>query len=209
MVHAVIFDFDLTLVDSATGVCGNLNALAAEKGLRSLDIAEVRPTIGMALVDAMEKFWGPLKSDWLPRYRELFALRHYQGIVPFPQTIPALTRLRENGIKLAVASNRLDPEGVVQASGLKAFFPVVVGIEGINPKPNPAVLFRAMELLGVISEQTLYCGDSDIDMLTAVNGRLRGIGVASGNFSCHKLEEAGAFRSIQNLSELPDLVRGL
>jgi phosphoglycolate phosphatase len=208
VIRGVVFDFDLTLVDSARGICENLNALAAEKGLRSLALAEVRKTIGWALTDAMRSFWGngPVDDEWLPRYRELFEERHYAGVVPFAETIPAVTLLKQRGILVAIASNRLSPANIVQAAGLASFFPVVAGIEGINAKPAPDVIFKALTEMKIRTSEAAYVGDSDIDMATAVNAAVIGIGVTTGNFGREFLVRSGASYTIQSLAELPHLL---
>lgn len=211
MVRGIVFDFDLTLVDSAKAICGNLNALAAEKNLRHLGLEEVRKTIGWALVDAMRSFWGngPVEEEWLPRYRKLFVERNYAGLEGFPETIPALEALRSLHVDLGIATNRLTPRGIVKASGLEDFFDAVVGIDGFSPKPNPAILFEALSQMGVSIEEGVYVGDTDIDMKTALNGGVMGIGVLTGNHSEQQLKDSGAAFVIHDLSELPKLVEDL
>ena len=204
VISGIIFDFDLTLVDSAFAICGNLNALAGEKGLRLLAPDEVRPTIGWALVDAMRFFWGdgPAETVWLPRYRELFAARNYAGVRPFDETIPTLERLRSMRVPMAIATNRLTPEGIVRAAGLDSYFPVIVGIEDRKPKPDPAIVNEALGRMNLAPEEGMYVGDTDIDMKTASNAGVCAVGVTSGNHTAKQLRENGAEYVIVNLSEL-------
>ena len=211
LIRGIVFDFDLTLVDSALGICANLNALAEEKGLRPLSISEVRPTIGRALVDAMRSFWGdgPVEDEWLPRYRQLFVERNYAGVAPFPGTREALETLRSRSISLAIATNRLSPRGIVTAAGLADLCPVIVGIENFAPKPDPAILLEAMRLIGTAPSESVYVGDTDIDMRTALSGGITGIGVTTGNHDAEALRAAGASYVIKNLGELPALVEAL
>ena len=207
MIRGIIFDFDLTLVDSAFAICGNLNAVAGEKGLRALATDEVRPTIGWALVDAMRFFWGdgPVETEWLPRYRELFAMRNYAGVRPFAETVPALERLRASGALLAIATNRLTPEGIVHAAGVEYYFPVIVGIEERKPKPDPAIVLEALRRMDLLPEEGMYVGDTDIDMKTARNAGVLAVGVTTGNHSMEQLRESGAEYVVNNMSDLPKL----
>ena len=211
VISGIVFDFDLTLVDSAKAICGNLNALAEEKSLRPLGLEEVRKTIGWALVDAMKSFWGdgPAEEEWLPRYRKLFVERNYAGLEGFPQTVPALEKIRSMGMSLGIATNRLTPMGIVKAAGLDGYFDAVVGIEGLPPKPDPSILLEALSRMGTSPENSVYVGDTDIDMRTALNGGVMGIGVATGNHTVEQLLESGARFAIRDLSELPDLVEKL
>jgi phosphoglycolate phosphatase len=207
----VVFDFDLTLVDSAKGIWGTLSALAEEKGLRRPDLPEVKRTIGWALTDAMRSFWGngPVEEEWLPRYREIFEESHYAGVLPFAEVVPALTRLRSRGIALAVASNRLNPVSIVKAAGLEKYFSVIAGIEGINPKPAPDVVLKALDEMGVAPKQAMYVGDSDIDMETARRAGVLAVGVTTGNHDAAALRRSGADVVISTLEELPELLEEL
>ncbi|WOL39047.1 HAD family hydrolase [Pyramidobacter sp. YE332] len=207
MLRGIVFDFDLTLVDSAAGICANLNALAAEKKLRRLQLAEVRRTIGWALADAMRSFWGdgPIEEEWLPRYRSFFEERNYAGVVPFPETVPALEKLRSRGALLGIATNRLTPLGIVRAAGLDTLCPIIVGIEGFSPKPDPAIVLEALWRMGLKAAEGVYVGDTDIDMKTAVNAGVTSVGVTTGNHGASALKESGASHVIEDLSELPEL----
>lgn len=210
MLRGIVFDFDLTLVDSARGICANLNALAEEKNLRRLQHAEVRRTIGWTLGDAMRSFWGegPVE-EWLCRYRSLLVERNYAGVVPFPETVPTLRKLLLRGARLGIATNRLTPQGIVRATGLDLFCTVVVGIVGFSPKPEPAIVLEALRQMGLGAGEGIYVGDSDIDMKTAVNAGVAGIGVTTGNHGAAALKESGASYVIENLSELPKLWEGI
>lgn len=211
LIGGVIFDFDLTLVDSAKGIWGTLNALAQEKGLRRPDLPEVKKTIGWALADAMRTFWGdgPVEREWLPRYRTLFEESHYAGVLPFAETVPMLRELQGRGMALAVATNRLNPENIVRASGLEGYFSVIAGIENINPKPSPDVIFRALHKMELPAVKALYVGDSDIDMETARRAGVMGVGVTTGNHDAAALRQSGAGAVISTLKDLPGLLEEL
>ncbi len=211
VIRGIVFDFDMTLVDSSRGIWGNLNALAREKNLRPLDLPEVRKTIGWALVDAMRSFWGdgPIETEWLPRYRSLFVERNYADVLPFPETLPALEALSRRSIALGIATNRLTPLGIVRAAGLDKMFPVIVGIDKLKPKPDPGIVLEALRQMGLSRDDALYVGDTDIDMETANRAGVRGVGCATCNHDEAALRASGAAYTVKNLSELPALVEGL
>ncbi|HHV51894.1 MAG TPA: HAD family hydrolase, partial [Synergistaceae bacterium] len=50
-------------------------------------------------------------------------------------------------------------------------------------------------------------GDSEIDMETARRANIRGIGVTTGAFDAEALMKAGAWRVINDLSELPYILK--
>lgn len=209
VIQAVVFDFDLTLVDSSRGIWMTLNELAREKNLRPLELGEVKVTIGRALRDAMVSFWGPLQEDWINRYRQIFVEKNYWGIEAFPETFPALEILKSRRIKLGVATNRLDPEAIVRASGVMDWCPVVVGIQNLPPKPEPDIVLEALRRLDASPRQSVYVGDTDIDMNTACAAGVIAVGVTTGNHDGAALKAAGADYLLTSLADLPSLVETL
>lgn len=91
--------------------------------------------------------------------------------------------LQERGIKLAVASNKY------QAATRKLiahFFPsikfteVLGQREGVKAKPDPSIVNEIVERASISKESTLYVGDSDVDMQTAINSEVTSCGVTWG-----------------------------
>ena len=58
----------------------------------------------------------------------------------------------------------------------------------------------------VYGQMTVYVGDSDIDVKTALAAGTRAIGAAQGNFTKDQLLELGAWRAVGSLDELPGIV---
>ena len=63
-----------------------------------------------------------------------------------------------------------------------------------------------MEILGAKPENTLYVGDSDVDIQTAKNSNLKSVGVTWGFRDRELLEEEGADFIINTPCELLELI---
>ena len=63
---------------------------------------------------------------------------------------------------------------------------------GIRRKPAPDTVLAAMEALGVTKEETVYVGDSEVDVMTARAAGVPCISVTWGFRDRDVLEEAGA-----------------
>lgn len=208
MVRTVLFDFDMTLVDSSQGITDCMNSVAAKMGLPSVSRDQVMEIIGIPLEKGLHSLWGDYDETWLAEYRRIFRETEYAGIVPFAGTIPMLIELRSLGVKVGVATNRHIAEPVVRAVGLFDLLDVVMGLGNeYRPKPEPDMVLAAMDILGSHPEDTLYVGDTDIDMKTACAANIRGIGVTTGNFSSSSLKDAGAWRTMDEIAFLADLVK--
>ena len=86
--------------------------------------------------------------------------RPYDGIGPL------LERLRQAGVRTAVVSNKPDRTTRTLAA---RFFPELDGAmgqrEGIASKPAPDMVRAALAQLHAAPEETLYVGDSEVDVL--------------------------------------------
>ena len=83
---------------------------------------------------------------------------------------------------MAVVSNKLQT-GVDELA--RTFFKGVIDVAigeqpGIPRKPEPDMVKKALEQLGVSKEEAVYVGDSDVDLQTASNAGLPCISVLWG-----------------------------
>jgi phosphoglycolate phosphatase len=88
-------------------------------------------------------------------------------------------------------------------SDTSRYFDAIVGpIDGLPYKPAPGMLRHLMERFGVTPPETLYIGDSDVDVETGHAAGVRPVGVARGNFTRKQLEDLGAWRVMDSLDGL-------
>lgn len=76
-------------------------------------------------------------------------------------------------------------------------------------KPAPDSVFAAMERLNVSGTEAVYVGDSNVDIETAANAGIPGIGVLWGFRDRENLEGAGAKYVVSTPQELEQLILSL
>ena len=79
--------------------------------------------------------------------------------------------------------------------------------EGIASKPAPDMVRAALDQLHAAPEETLYVGDSEVDVATARNAGLDMIGVAWGFRGRAALEAAGAPLVADTPEQLLDMLQ--
>jgi putative hydrolase of the HAD superfamily len=126
---------------------------------------------------------------------------------PFPDTLPALKRLKETGIPMAIVSNFVDTlPAICRHSGVDDFFDVIVAsVEAGAMKPDPRIWTVALRRLGVDPEDAWHVGDNYwADVLGARAAGLTPVLIDRDghvpNPDCQR---------IAGLDELADLVRRL
>jgi phosphoglycolate phosphatase len=73
-------------------------------------------------------------------------------------------------------------------------------------KPNPTSVLDTAKYLELQPEEIIYVGDSGVDMETALNANMFGVGVAWGFRPVLELQEKGAKAVIYKPSELLELL---
>ncbi|MCM1300000.1 MAG: HAD family hydrolase, partial [[Eubacterium] siraeum] len=127
---------------------------------------------------------------------------------PYDGISKMLQRLKNSGVKTAVATNK---DHVFSVKLIKDFFggniDCVCGRrDGIPKKPDPYIVNLLIQQLNADKSETLYVGDSNVDMETALNSQLDSCGVLWGFRTEKELLESGARHIAENADKLWDLI---
>jgi phosphoglycolate phosphatase len=128
----------------------------------------------------------------------------YPGI---PEIVAALAKKR---VKMAVISNKPDPAARLVIEGLfpgNPFTAVRGEIPGLPRKPDPSAVWELLVQMNRTPRETVFVGDSEIDMETARNAGCFALGVSWGFRSREVIEQAGAGMIIDTPGEIADLIR--
>lgn len=198
MIKLAIFDLDGTLLDTIEDIAKACNHALEECGCPARQLEEFNGMVGhgifnlfrKALPEDMrnEEMVRKMHSCFVPYYREHICDR----TKPYDGIYETLDILAENGISFAVASNKYQ-EGTEQLVnhffGRYGFISVLGQRTGKAIKPDPEIIAEILKgTEGTRADETVYCGDSDVDMQTGINAGVRTIGAAWGFRSRKELE---------------------
>ncbi|MBR5047284.1 MAG: HAD-IA family hydrolase [Eubacterium sp.] len=211
----VVFDMDGTLLDTLDDLAGSANYAMQEMGFPLRSREEVQSFVGNGILvlirkcvpegtdeESIEKALTIFKKHYSLHCNDL--TRTYEGIDELIES------LQEKNIKMAIVSNKAD-FAVKELSEIyfKGKIPVAIGENesgGIRKKPAPDTVFKAMELLGSSPEESVYVGDSEVDVKTAANSGLDVILCAWGFREEAFLRSLGSYHIIHKPMELTDLI---
>ncbi|MBQ7117050.1 MAG: HAD hydrolase-like protein [Clostridia bacterium] len=187
MYKTVIFDLDGTLLDTLDDLMNAVNFALREFSFPERTREEIRSFIGNGVVKLMERSTpegtdAVTQEKCLETFRKHYLVHMADNTAPYEGIIALLQRLKAMGIKTAVVSNKFHPAVV----GLcEDYFPSLIDVplgvaEEKERKPCPLNVYRAMEMLSSDKENTIYAGDSNVDVETAHNADLKCIGVTWG-----------------------------
>lgn len=214
MFRCYIFDLDGTLINSLEDLADASNWVLAESGLPTHPTEAYRYFVGNGAYKLAERMLPESMRDeqTVAEYKARFDQRyngHYlDKTKPYPGVSELLTHLKAKGVQLAVLSNK--PNQFVQKICTEVFgegfFDAVCGQrDGVSKKPAPDGVFEILKELGQKPEETLFIGDSNVDIQTAKNAGLHSAGVTWGFRGREELEEAGADYLVDEASQLESL----
>lgn len=198
MIKLIIFDLDGTLLNTIADLANSTNYALYQHHFPTHPTDDYRFFVGNGINKLFERALpeGAKTTAHIALIRQTF-LSHYsqhgtEYSTPYTGIPELLRQLQEEGFLLAVASNKYH-EGTQKL--VAQFFPEIHFIEvlgqreGITPKPDPTIVLEILESAGVSAEETLYVGDSGVDMQTALNARVTACGVTWGFRPRAELEE--------------------
>ncbi len=185
--QAVIFDLDGTLLDTLEDLKNGVNAAMRGMGFPLRTLAEVRQFVGNGVAKLIERAVPPdtdeaAVAQTLAIFKEYYFQHCEDNTKPYDGVLSLLATLAENGIRLAVVSNKTD---AAVKSLCKRYFgeriPLAIGEkEGVAKKPAPDTLFAVLSEWQLTADQAVYIGDSEVDIFTAKNAGMDVISVTWG-----------------------------
>lgn len=212
-IKAVIWDLDGTLLNTLDDLAASTNAALHQNDLPVRTTDEVRCFVGNGVHKLIERAVGeqgaqhPKFGQVLDAFVAHYAEHSKDCTRPYEGIMDVLDMLAGMGVMHAIVSNKVD--FAVKALSSEYFGGRMKSAVGDDParakKPAPDSVWEAMRQLGVTKEQTVYVGDSDVDVITARNAGIPCIAVTWGFRSESCLLEAGA----QHIARKPEEILGI
>jgi HAD superfamily hydrolase (TIGR01509 family) len=208
-IKAVLCDLDGTLLDS--------NAFHAESWQRTLEHFGF-PAEFEAVVKQIGKGGEYLLPNFVPEdklpsvekeikafRKKLFHREYIDRIVPFADARRLLERMRQHGLRIAVATSS-------EKEDLEAFKTILkihdlieedaTADDADKPKPEPDIFQAALQLLEVKPDEALALGDTPWDVEAAAKAGVRTVAVQSGGWRKEQLEAAGALAVYVDVADI-------
>ncbi len=189
----ILFDLDGTLLNTLEDLTDATNAALAHFGFPARTLAELRTFVGNGARNQIRLSLGGRGDldEVLSYYKEYYAAHCQLKTAPYPGILEALEELKGR-YPIAIVSNKPD---IAVKTLCAQYFPGIYALgesDGCPRKPDPAMVYRAMEALQV--EQCIYVGDSEVDVYTARNAGVPCLTVLWGFRDRALLEAEGADR---------------
>lgn len=225
----LLFDLDGTLTDPKEGITTSVQYALQSFGIEEPDLEKLTPFIGPPLRDSFMHFYGfdeEQAERAVEKYREWFRPKGiYQNAI-YPGIREMLSKLRESGKVLAVASSKpqIFVEQILRHFGIYGYFTVIVGSELDGKRgTKEEVVEEALRQLGAGKKSgkeaegtgktgkgdglaAVMIGDRKFDIAGGKEHGLVTVGVAFGYAEKGELEAAGADYVAHTVEELGRLL---
>jgi membrane protein len=128
----------------------------------------------------------------------------------FPGTREVLTALKARGKKTCIASSSSNVAiaSVIADLDLSGLIDAFVGLNDItNGKPDPEMIFKSCERIGLTPADCIVVGDTEYDIKAGNAAGCFTIGVLTGNFTEDRLIAAGAGAVLPAVADFLPLVK--
>jgi len=189
MIQAIIFDLDGVIVDTAHYHFIAWQRLARElgvnfteheneqlKGVSRMQSLEIILSLGKIRLSEKEKEdLADKKNQWFVEY--------IQAMKPdeiFPGVKELLKTIRNNGMKVALASSSKNADTVLTLLNIKDYFDTIVdGTMITHSKPDPEIFLLAAKRLGMKPSECVVFEDAEAGVAAAVAAGMKCVGVGS------------------------------
>ena len=207
----VIFDLDGTMLNTIADIAMATNHALSAFGYPTHSEEKIKSFVGNGVSKLLERALPEDKrtEENIALLREAFTEyydKHNADLsTPYPGIASLLSQLQENGVLLAVASNKYQSatEKLVAHYFPGIDFVCVLGQRtGIPVKPSPDIVHEIMATANVYRKDTIYVGDSGVDMQTANNAGINAVAVSWGFRPRQELETYCPFAIIDKAEDL-------
>ncbi|HEA25787.1 MAG TPA: HAD family hydrolase [Ectothiorhodospiraceae bacterium] len=213
--HAILFDLDGTLVDTAQDLANALNYLLETEGERQLPFEQIRPHATHGTVALIKVGFDIDERDpRFQRFRQTILDRYLEHIadesVLFEGLEPLLEQLEHNGQPWGVVTNKpaFLTQPLLEQLNLWDRAAVVVSGDTLKQsKPDPAPLLYACEQIGSDPQASIYIGDAERDIRA---GRAAGMHTITAHYGYigqdEQPENWGADSEVTHASQLAPMI---
>lgn len=198
---AAIFDLDGTLLNTLEDIADSCNRVLTQAGFPTHPVPAYKDFVGRGIRhlikvsvpedsvtdELIEALTAKMNADYSKHCTDKTA--------PYPGIIETLTELDARGIIMSILSNKPQPmvEQTVRKFLPYSLFKTVMGTTSHFPKkPDPQSTLYIVEQMKTSKQNTVFIGDSEIDILTAQNTGISSITVAWGFRPVDILASTGA-----------------
>lgn len=188
-IKLVIFDLDGTLMDTIVDLANSCNDVLKALNLDEHSIDDYKMKVGKGALHLIKQSLPPNNRDGktikkgLELFKNIYKKRNGEYSKPYPGVSSLLEKLNSSNLKIAILSNKpqQNTEDCINDYFPKIKFDLIYGArKGVPLKPDPTAVHEILKSLNIKKSETIFVGDSDVDIETAINAKVKPVAVDWG-----------------------------
>ena len=207
MKRLILYDLDGTLVDTLEDIAYAANRMLETLQQPVVPAHDIRRYVGRGVRELVGRCLGSSDSRQIDEavriYRDLYRAHMLDHSRLYPHALEVLEYFKDR--RQAVITNKPNPysRDLLTALGVAGYFFEIIGGDSPHPrKPDPASTLALMEQAGAGRDETLFIGDSPVDIDTGRRAGILTVIVGHGLSDGVELRQAGPDMLVQDFSEL-------
>ncbi len=209
----ILFDMDGTVLDTLGDLTAAINHTMRSFGEPEHTIDEVRSYVGNGPIKLLQRSIPADREvddfdEQLACYKEYYALHDRDNTKPYDGIVELMSDMKAAAKNIGIVSNKHDSAVTELADHFfTGVYDVAIGNRpGAKTKPDPTVVYEAMERLGAEKATSVYVGDSDVDAATAEAAGIDCILVTWGFRDRILLEKQRSVAVVDTVRELREII---
>jgi phosphoglycolate phosphatase len=203
----IIYDLDGTLVDTREDIADAANHMRIAHGLIPLDDEKIWKFVGKGLFHLIQQCLATEDPKAIRRGSKIYRAHYTKHMLDKSKLYAGARECLElfKGIQQVVITNKPNPyaETILKELCVYRYLSRLVAGENEFPfKPEPASTLALMAAAKVTPNETLWVGDSDVDIETARNAGVHVAALTHGFVSKEKLKAAKPDRLFKDFRAL-------
>jgi len=208
----ISYDLDGTPVDTREDIARAVNHIMRQMNARALERPVIERFVGRGLHYLIQHCLQAEDPKKVEKGAKIYRNYYAEHMLDHTRLYPGALEVLENfkHAKQAVITNKPDPftRDILKALGVIHYFiEIVAGNSEYPRKPDPTSVLTIMKREKVAAEETLFVGDSAIDIETARNAGVFTAVITHGFTGEEELRCAAPDHMVQSFGELLALIR--
>lgn len=208
MYNTILFDLDGTLLDTTNGVVDAVKITIEDYGFEMPSEEILKTFVGPPMQKSMAEKFNLDEAYALKvanKFRANYKKYSLYNAELYPGIIKMFNRLKSNGFKLAIATNKSheNAEGIIKHFGLNKYCDFYMGSDLDGKLTKADIVEKCIEVLNADKKRTVLIGDSEFDSVGAAQAGIDFIGVTYGfGYKCAEDVKGNyCFNSVADLDE--------
>ncbi|MEQ6378377.1 pyrophosphatase PpaX [Bacillaceae bacterium S4-13-56] len=206
-IRTLLFDLDGTLIDTNELIISSFAHTLDQYAPGKYEREDILAFMGPPLKDTFIQVDPNRVEEMIETYRAHNLEHHDQLVIPFPGVVDTMKSLKEKGYKLGIVTTKMrrTVEMGLIITGLEGLFDTVITLDDVKKaKPDPEPIYKALDALDSIPEETIMVGDNYHDIEAGKNAGTKTAGVA---WTIKGKDFLGKYNPDYMLEEMEDLYK--